>query len=182
MIVLVTGSKKWADKNVVWEVLDEVYDDAIDRQCDMKSYEIEMYPREVGITMINGEAHSGADWFAEEWAKQARSEGKAVDYHGFPADWENHSYLCPPKYSEGYKKHIRYKNGKPYCPAAGIRRNIEMVEFGELEVYNRRYAFQPICLAWCLDDSPGTIHCARLAKRRGYDLRPYRQGIANKRL
>ena len=181
MIVLATGSSKWTDRNVIYETLDETYEEAIARQAKMTPHQKEMFPFETGIHVLYGACPTGADFFVEEWILLKEGEGWIVGHEDFPADWTSHSSICPPPADpSGVDKHNRWKNGKPYCPSAGIRRNLDMVQHGE--AYRDRYLFQSICLAWCLNDSTGTIQCGNDARRKGYDLRPFRQGTTKKRL
>ncbi len=66
MLVLVTGGRKYRDKDKVFKVLDRVH------AC-----------RQI-TTIIHGDA-KGADRFAGEWA-----ESKGVIVRKFPADWRTH--------------------------------------------------------------------------------------------
>lgn len=72
--ILVTGSRKWTDKQAVFRALDEITKD--------------IHPSEVLI--IHGDA-AGADQFADEWAKTHRAP-RAI----FPAHWGKHGNAAGP--------------------------------------------------------------------------------------
>ncbi len=180
MIVVTTGSSKWTDYKLVWEVLDEIYEEVTKKQANMTPNQRSRFPKEYGMTIYNGEAESGVDYFVRQWFAQAQTEAKEVHWLGFPADWDNCSSICPPRFAPAYQKHRRKGRHGDYCASAGIARNIEMVNYAE--AHKHQHCFSVICLAWCLNDSPGTIQCARLAKRRGFDVRPHRLGTKAKRI
>lgn len=180
MIAITTGSSDWTDYKLIWEVLDETYEETIARQKKMTANQRKQFPKEHGLTLYNGECDTGADLFILQWFENAQAEGMEVYFHGFPADWKNCSSICPPPFAKGYMNHRRRGRYGNYCPSAGIQRNIDMVETAE--AYVHQYCFQSLCLAFCLNDSPGTVQCARLAKRRGFQLRPHRLGTQIKKL
>jgi hypothetical protein len=102
----------------------------------------------------------GVDRFAYEWAHHHEvlpaAEGQAcVVAEPHPADWDS----CGPGCVLGDTAHRRAaaraaKLGRPvWCPRAGRRRNGEMVAAGA-----------DVALAFCLDDSPGTLDCMGRAK------------------
>lgn len=74
MKVIVTGSREFADRELVWKVLDE------------------LYPVDRGLILIHGACPTGADKHAVDWAR-ARHQGP---YHGsnvmvfpYPANWDH---------------------------------------------------------------------------------------------
>lgn len=180
MIVIVTGSSRWTDRNVIWETLDELYENAIKKQELLHQSQLELFPYEKGITIYNGEHDSGVDLFTQEWFDSASYNGQQVSFVGFPAKWTECSELCPPPFVSGYEKHFRKGVNGRYCSTAGIYRNKVMVNKAFDDHY--RYFFRGIVLAFCLNDSPGTIHCARAAKRLGFQPLVFRQGTINKRI
>jgi len=182
VIVIVTGSKLWKDKNVVWNTLEEVYEEALQQQEKIPKKYSKHFPFDVGFEMFNGECEQGADLFATQWYEYVSKLEYKVSYRPFPARWNMCSDMCPPDFVQRkYKfKHIRYGQFGPYCPTAGMKRNREMVETAVIET--PKHYVPGICLAFCLDDSPGTLNCGRLAKRRGFELRPYRMGRSTKRM
>jgi hypothetical protein len=70
--IIVTGSRTWSDRDVIWASLDHVADAA----------------RQVGIPVIV--AHgcaSGADQLADEWVLARRHAKWPVEAQRFPAEW-----------------------------------------------------------------------------------------------
>jgi hypothetical protein len=95
------------------------------------------------ITLVHGAAE-GADSLA---AKLWGIKGWPIEPH--PADWDHCDPTCkhPPRYR---------RDGTPYCPAAGPRRNLEMIRLGA-----------DLCVAFPLGKSIGTQHCMRHARAAG---------------
>ena len=180
MIVVFTGSKRWQDKTVIWNTLDDVYEEALREQERIPDKYREHFPFDVGFELFNGECETGADLFAKQWYEHVSKLEYHVTYRPFPPRWNLCSDMCPPDFVQRkYKfKHRRYGQFGEYCPTAGMKRNKEMVLTAELEAH--KHYVPGICLAFCLDDSPGTLNCGRLAKRKGFQLRPYRMGRSTK--
>ena len=148
-VVLVTGSQLWKDRNVIYEVLEENLE------------EIES-DEGVGMELHHGKSR-GADTIADDWAYEKNKETPGrIKVVEFPANWQNCSHACGSKY-DTHKK--RNSIGILYCPTAGYRRNAYMVSFGAWR-----------CLAFILDCSRGSTHCAELADKYGIPVVPYRQG------
>lgn len=182
MIVILTGSKLWKDKTVIWNKLEETYEYALEQQELIPKKYRKHFPFDVGFEMFNGECEQGADLFATQWYEHVSKMEYKVTYRPFPAKWNLCSDMCPPDFVQKkyHFKHRRWGQFGEYCPTAGMKRNRDMVEEAVLE--SPKHYVPGICLAFCLDDSPGTLNCGRLAKRRGFDLKAYRAGIATKRL
>jgi hypothetical protein len=125
MRVLVTGSRKWRDQELLRIALDAVAVEAVNAGC-------------TELVVVHGCA-PGADIMADYWARNRR-EYWPVRAERHPADW------------------------RQYGKAAGVRRNREMVRLGA-----------DVCLAFLLDDSPGTTQCGGLAEREGIPTRWFRQ-------
>jgi hypothetical protein len=76
--VLLTGSRKWADKRVVWDALNAVY-------------------QEHGpFLLVHGDCSTGADAMAREWVEVA-SRIVLVDELRFPAAWEARGKAAGPE-------------------------------------------------------------------------------------
>jgi hypothetical protein len=182
LIVIITGSQLWPDKDIVWQVMDEVYKEALAAQKKIPKKYRDKFPFDVGFEMYNGECDRGADLFARQWYEYAEKEGYQVTYRGFPAQWDRCSDLCPPDFIQRRtgNHHPRYGQFGPYCPTAGIARSRDMIL--EAAVNTPKHYVPGICVPFVLNDSHGSIHCARLAKRKGFQLRPYRMGTHDKKL
>lgn len=74
--ILVTGSRDWWSKEVVWEALQEAY-----------SY----CPGGVEAVVVHGACPSGADSLASGWA---RANKVKIERH--PADWKTHGRAAGP--------------------------------------------------------------------------------------
>lgn len=109
MRVLVTGSRRWVNPQVVHDALLWAWYDAVQDGAD-------------GITVVHGTAQ-GADTIADEWARTHEPFGVKRDPH--PADW---SGPCGADCQPGHRRERR--DGSDYCPLAGHRRNQHMVNLG----------------------------------------------------
>lgn len=103
--VLVTGSRRWEDAQLLADALLDTWYDATQNGFD-------------SIVIVHGAA-DGADTLADLWA---RGHGLEVETH--PADWS----LCGADCPAGHRKTNR--RGTEYCPTAGHRRNQRMVDAG----------------------------------------------------
>lgn len=106
--VIVTGSRKWADDNLVYADLE---------------YQL-TYAQSIGAVLVvrHGKNPRGADAAAAAWAKWARPRGVVED--PVPADWgRDCTALCT------HRPRTR-ADGSTYCPAAGNLRNQNMVDKG----------------------------------------------------
>lgn len=73
MRLLVTGSRHWADRDKVFEVLDEVYD------------------RKGPLVVVHGACPSGADHYAKRWVRSRRRVLQwQVDEDPHPANWRQY--------------------------------------------------------------------------------------------
>lgn len=88
------------------------------------------------ITVVHGACPTGADAAAHHWVAEAGDAPVVEEQH--PADWGR------------------------YGPAAGPRRNREMVQLGA-----------NVCLAFPTVNSVGTVHCLRLAEAAGIEVHRY---------
>jgi hypothetical protein len=71
--VLVTGSRSWADKDVLWDALDQ----------QREQYGL--------IVVVHGGCPTGADWLAWKWC---HARGVACEVH--TADWTTHGKAAGP--------------------------------------------------------------------------------------
>ena len=106
--VIVTGSRTWPSENIVWEALAFAL-------C-------ENLPDGGTVTVVHGACPTGADHFAHTWFTLPVDAEYVTVEEPHPADWAN----CAPECRHP-KSHRR---GRVYCPAAGHRRNAEMVALG----------------------------------------------------
>lgn len=139
--LLVTGSRSWTDRDAITDALD----DAVDLLWPNYN------PDNETIVLVHGDARGADRLAAEIWVSRWKMP---VEPH--PADWRGPCRAtCKPN-------HRRAKVlGLPkVCPAAGLYRNIEMVESGV-----------DLVLAFILDRSPGASQCARLAAKAGIEVR-----------
>lgn len=141
MRILVTGSRDWTDKNQIYWELEEARDDVPHSK----------------IMLVHGACPTGADKIAEHYAKVM---GWGIDPH--PAKWSN---PCGPSCSPWHRR--ERLDGSTYCPVAGLRRNVEMVN----SVVAVRHLEPVICLAFIKDYSPGSTQCATYAGSMGLEVR-----------
>lgn len=108
--VIVTGSRRHRDRDLIWDTLDEVY-------------------RQVGPLIIVHGAANGADAMAAWWVHRRLADGWQVDQERHPADWAG---PCRPGCAEPWPaghngRRAPYKRAAgTYCQLAGIYRNHEM--------------------------------------------------------
>lgn len=100
--VLVTGSRDWADPNVVRLALEGA----------LALLQVPVTVQRT-MTLIHGDAR-GLDRMA---ADEAERRGWQIEEH--PAQWDTHTAACPPR-------HL----GEKTCKMAGHRRNHEMIALG----------------------------------------------------
>lgn len=77
MRVIVTGSRDFADRDIVRRVLDELYDEA--------------YPNS-GVILLHGACPTGADKHAADWARDRHAGpywASNVMVFPFPANWDH---------------------------------------------------------------------------------------------
>ncbi|MFC4128980.1 DUF2493 domain-containing protein [Nocardia rhizosphaerae] len=122
--LLVTGSRAWTDRQTIRDALAAAW------------RELQPGP----IVLVHGAADGADSIAADIWG----SAGLPVEPH--PADWDNCDHSC--KHAPRYRR-----DGTPYCPAAGPRRNLEMIRTGA-----------DLCLAFPRGKSIGTQHCMRHAR------------------
>lgn len=78
MRVLVTGSRKWSDSDVINKALNEVFKEWVTKQ-----------PPELEFVVVHGGA-PGADFLADQWARKMGVVESRVARDEYRADWENH--------------------------------------------------------------------------------------------
>lgn len=144
MRILVTGSRDWEDRERIWHDLDQVLLDNMDVEPE--------------FIVVEGACHTGADRMAYEWVLDCNNDGIAVRPHRNPADWAG---PCDPQFCK--PGHRRKRGNSDYCPAAGVRRNLEMVE-----------TMPDLVLAYIRNGSNGATNCAGLAQKAGIETRVYR--------
>lgn len=148
--VLVTGSRGWRWPGTISEALDEQH---------------AVLPPAATMTVVVGydpqrRRPRGTDRHAYEWAHHhelfPRPQRAQVVVETHPADWG----MCGVGCMIGDQAHRRaaaraeQQGREPWCPRAGHRRNQQMVD-----------SRPDVVLAFCLDDSPGTIDCIERARR-----------------
>lgn len=148
MRVLVTGSRTWRNGLFIREKLQHCLDTARTLRDD--------------LTVVHGACKSGADSFADAWAKwqTTRSGVVRVTVEPHPAMWEG---PCRDACQENHRKPDA--RGWDICPAAGFYRNEDMVHLGA-----------DLCLAFIADESKGATHCARYAEAQGIPVSYFRIG------
>lgn len=139
--LLVTGSRVWADKALLWRVLDAIHA----QHPDMVVVHGECYPPEED----GARPDKSADWLAHLWCLD-----RGVPDEPHPADWDA---PCRPTCKHGYA--IR-RDRTPYCPAVGNYRNQDMVDLGA-----------DFCAGFQVGASRGTADCMRRARRAGIPTR-----------
>ncbi len=139
--VLVTGSRTWADRDLLWWALDEI----LAARPGMVVVHGECYPPEQGGVRPS----ESADWLAHLWCVAA-----GVPDEPHPADWDA---PCRPTCRHGYKVRA---DRTPYCPAVGNYRNQHMVDLGA-----------DLCVAFQVGASRGTADCMHRARRAGIPTR-----------
>lgn len=147
--VLLTGSQTWDQPRVIFAALLETWDDASQNGRE--------------IVWVHGHCDRGADAQADTWLV---AQGFTPERH--PADWDRCAPTCKPEHRR------TRRDGTTYCPAAGLRRDAEMVDLGA-----------DLCLAWiapctkqsCRKPKPhgshGASHTADLAEKAGIPTRRY---------
>jgi hypothetical protein len=145
--ILVTGSRKWPR-----QLLPAVRSTLVDLLA-----ETGLRPGQVIVvhggqgTRERGVVIKGLDLLAAEAAQEL-----GMNTEVYPADWANCLPTC--------RHPRRIGPFGPYCPSAGYRRNIKMVQ--QVAAYWPR-----VCLAWPVDRSPGTRHCMDCANKAGIEVR-----------
>lgn len=138
--VLVTGSRNWPWPATVTAALDA-------QRARLRAGDVLV----VVVGYDPGRDYPpGVDRIAYRWARHhqrnpaAGLAAVAVEPH--PADWQTCAPDCNPR-DHGHR--LATRGGKlTHCPTAGFRRNGEMVDSGA-----------DVALAFCLDDSHGTLDC-----------------------
>lgn len=134
MRILVTGSRDWVDRGAIVEAL--------------RTHT--MYVEHVSdVNVVHGGAN-GADVLA---GGIANAYGMSTEVH--VPNWDDCGDDCGPE-------HWRYRQGKPYCPRSGFKRNRHMVELGA-----------DICLAFIRNGSAGARMTARMAEKAGIPVHRY---------
>lgn len=139
--LLVTGSRSWTDRDAITDALD----DAVDTFWPNSD------PDNETIVLVHGDARGADRLAAEIWTKRW-----SMPTEPHPADWTG---PCRRTCRHGHRR-VTAAGTDTICPAAGLYRNIEMVELGA-----------DLVLAFILDSSAGASQCARLAAKAGIEVR-----------
>lgn len=148
MRVIVTGSRTWKNGLFIREKLSMCLETA-QRADD-------------NLTIVHGACKSGADSYADAWARwhTRNNDTVTVTSEPHPANWEG------PCIAQCQPNHRRMDpRGWDVCPAAGFYRNEKMVQLGA-----------DLVIAFIADESKGATHCARLAEARGLNVIYFRIG------
>jgi hypothetical protein len=137
MRVIVTGSRTWRAANVIREKLEACLETSAHAGDE--------------LVVVHGDCRSGADTYAEVWARWHQRRGHPVIPEAHPANWEG---PCRDTCRPGHRRPD--PRGWDVCPQAGFTRNEEMVALGA-----------ELCLAFIADNSKGASHCARIAEEAG---------------
>jgi hypothetical protein len=86
--VLVTGSRDWPDERVVWNELDDAYENRFSRG---------------EMIIVHGGA-KGADWMAHRWARISHEGGLLVRQEVHPARWHQNGAFVR---SAGHQRNVR---------------------------------------------------------------------------
>lgn len=79
MKVIVTGSRDYADRALVWSVLDQ------------------LLTEHRGLILAHGACPTGADKHADDWARKRIAEGSNVLLERHPADWVRYDSAAGPR-------------------------------------------------------------------------------------
>lgn len=169
MRLLVCGSRSFANRGLVEEVLTGIY------TVHGRGWHID---HTQPFFICHGAA-PGADTLADLWAnseapgpfvwgEDVKAPSDLVTFrdcpivlHRFPADWEG---PCDPSFCKpGHRRNRGMNGGQSYCPAAGPRRNRRMLD--EFEP-TRLVAF----IDRPLDESRGTRDMVEIAEARGIEV------------
>ena len=130
--VLITGSRDWPDAARIHGTLTALAD-----QCPE------------GLVVVHGDARSGADRLASDWARTQRNAGRKVAEEAHPADWARHG---------GW---------------SGLKRNAEMVALGaDLCLAYIVPCAKPYCRRPQPHGSHGASDCAERADESGHSRAP----------
>lgn len=138
--ILVTGSRDWEDYNTVARQLAIAFADAWE-----KGY--------AKVIVVHGDCPSGADAMAQEFVNKVQGaiHSLQIKAERHPAKWYEHDENCHHQPSKS-------------CPAAGPRRNKQMVDLGA-----------DICLAFIKNYSKGATGCAKLAAKSNIEVKYERE-------
>lgn len=137
MRVIVTGSRSWKDGALVRQKLEDCLDTTTNTGDT--------------LTVVHGACRSGADYYADGWARWQSKHHHPAHPEPHPARWED---PCRPTCRPGHRRHD--PRGWDVCPQAGFYRNEHMVTLGA-----------DLCLAFITDQSKGATHCATYAESQG---------------
>lgn len=147
--VLFTGSRNWFDKLIIFTAFKEIHD---------KVHASEAYEH---VELIHGNCPRGGDFLANEC-------GHDLGWKVTPlsADWDHCAISCPKPVGHRRVKKVNDIDHpgllEDYCPNAGPRRNLEMVE-----------KKPHLCIACVYGVSYGTSNCIKLAERAGIKVTRY---------
>jgi len=112
--ILVTGSRNWKDLGLVCDALLDTLPDPIEPGRD--------------YVIVHGDCNEGPDSVVNRWCEDnawwVDDLGGALVAEPHPADWNQ----CAPTCNPAHRRPRRDRS--TYCPAAGLRRDAEMVAAG----------------------------------------------------
>lgn len=140
---MVTGSKSWTFLPTVDDVL--------------SLYTREAFAVGERLTVIHGDCGQGGDELTKRWVTRKNRSGWPVDQQRFPADW---AAPC----ADRCRRHRRgrRRDGREFCPAAGMYRNEHMAHALLAEL--PQHPGGGFCEALIRDGSPGATHAANYAR------------------
>ncbi|TYK45192.1 hypothetical protein [Actinomadura decatromicini] len=153
--ILATGSRHHEDAGLIGESL----------------YEVIAGTGARNIVIRHGACPGGADQIFQEFCESEAAwfdrEGRSLIVDPVPADWDFCGPDCPPR-----RHRVRKKPGDvfhpgvldDYCPGAGPRRNLAMVE---------KLPRPDVAVGFPLGRSSGTENCLRAAKAAGIPVRRF---------
>lgn len=154
--VLVTGSRTWTDADTVFGAFLDALPDPIQAG---RHY-----------VFVHGDCPDGPDSLVEPFCDNEAwwvdNSGAALYAEPHPADWDRCAPGCKPSHR------CRRRDGSTYCPAAGLRRDAEMVRLGaDLCLAFIDPCAKPDCRKPKPHGSHGASHTADLAERAGIPVK-----------